>query len=73
MSSINDIRQLPNLYNRKEEYILQLEQRNRELDQINRDLDQGLRYRNTLRGLLRGLVGWTLRKAKAVAKRILRR
>lgn len=69
----SDLAGYTTLYNRKEEYILQLEQRNRELDQINRDLDQGLRYRNTLRGLLRGLVGWTLRKAKAVAKRILRR
>ena len=47
------------LYNRKEEYILQLE--------------QALRYRNSLRGLLRGLAGWMLRKMKAVAKRILRR
>jgi hypothetical protein len=54
------------LYNRKEEYIIQLEQRNRELD-------QALRYRNSLRGLLRGLAGWMLRKMKAVAKRILRR
>lgn len=54
------------LYNRKEEYIIQLEQRNRELD-------QALRYRNSLRGLLRGLAGWMLRKMQAVAKRILRR
>lgn len=54
------------LSNNKEKYILELEQKNRELD-------QGLRYRNTLKGLLRGLAGWTLRKMKAVAKRILRR
>lgn len=54
------------LSNKKEEYIIELEQRNRELD-------QALRYRNSLRGLLRGLAGWMLRKMKAVAKRILRR
>lgn len=61
------------LSNRKEEYILQLQKKNRELEQHTLELEQMLRYRNSLRGLLRGMAGWVLRKMKAVARRILRR
>lgn len=61
------------LSNKKEEYIIKKEEYIIELEQRNRELDQALRYRNSLRGLLRGLAGWMLRKMKAVAKRILRR
>ena len=51
----------------------ELEQQNLALEQHNQQLDQMLRYRNTLKGLLRGLAGWTVRKIKALARKILRR
>jgi hypothetical protein len=47
------------LNNQKEKYILELE--------------QAIQYRNTLKGLLRGLAGWMIRKAKSCAKKLLRR
>ena len=61
------------LSNNKEKYILELEQRNWELEQRNWELDQMVRYRNTLRGLLRGLAAWTVRKLRACAEKVLRR
>ena len=47
------------LTNQKEKYILELE--------------QAIQYRNTLKGLLRGLAGWMIRKMKSCAKKLLRR
>lgn len=58
------------LANNKEKYILTLEKTRDEQTAYIQTLEQMLRYRNTLKGLLRGLIAWALRKAKGCVRRI---
>lgn len=61
------------LSNNKEKYILTLEKTRDEQAAYIQTLEQMVRYRNTLKGLLRGLAAWVLRKAKGCVRRIVGR
>lgn len=58
------------LTNEKENYILSLERLVDTQAKRLQQLDQALRYRMTLKGLLKGLAGWTLRKLKRIARKL---